>query len=337
MSGRYSTDGVDTSVKLIRTVATRTMCWKFRVWGFGEAVALRGLYQASSVTGDPAFRDHADALLEGYVNRGVGISAEEHIAPGFELLLLYQRTGDERYVHAAQKLAALHASFAIVRGARVHRADLPGWRRQIWVDCMDAEPPFLALLGRVTDDPKHFDQAAAEIAGYARLLQDEDTGLFFHGFEEACGTNGQLWARGNGWALMGLVEVLKLLPKEHYLYRELNERLVRLCRALKSYQDASGLWHTVITNHDTYLESTLAVMTAYSLREAFEHAVLDRTEFGHVEGEARAAAMRHISDDGALNLVTDATPVGELKMYATRPFGVFPWGQGPLLLLLAQS
>ncbi len=85
------------------------MRWKFRIWGFGEAIALRGLYQAASVTGDSTYRDHVDALLEVYVNRGVGMSAEEHIAPGSELLLLYERTGDERYLGAAQKLAALHA------------------------------------------------------------------------------------------------------------------------------------------------------------------------------------------------------------------------------------
>jgi unsaturated rhamnogalacturonyl hydrolase len=314
------------------------MGWKFRIWGFGEAIALRGLYQATSITGDSIFRDHVDGLLEVYVNRGVGISAEEHIAPGTELLLLYQRTGDERYVRAAQKLAALHASFSIgPSGARIHRADLPGWRRQIWVDCMDAEPPFLALLGRVTGNCKFFDQAASEILGYARLLQDEETGLFFHGFEEACGRNGQIWARGNGWALMGLVEVLKLLPKKHSHYDELSERLVRTFRALARYQHSSGLWHTVVANQDTYLESTLAVMTAYSLREAFKAELIDESEFREVEQQARAASMRLITEDGALNLVTDATPVAELKMYATRPFGIYPWGQGPLLLMLAQS
>ena len=273
-------DAVNTQVELIRTVAAQTLRWKFRIWGFGEAIALRGLYQAASVTGDSSFRDHVDALLEVYVNRGVGMSAEEHVAPGSELLALYQRTGEERYLHAAQKLAALHSSFSIgSSGARIHRADLPGWRRQIWVDCMDAEPPFLALLASVTGDGKWFDQAASEILGYARLLQDEETGLFFHGFEEACGRNGQIWARGNGWALMGLVEVLKLLPKEHSHYHELSERLVRTCRALARYQHSSGLWHTVVVNPDTYLESTLAVMTAYSLREAFKSGLIDESEF----------------------------------------------------------
>jgi hypothetical protein len=78
-------------------------------------------------------------------------------------------------------------------------------------------------------------------------------------------------------------------------------------------------------------------MTAYSLREAFKAELIDESEFREVEQQARAASMRLITEDGALNLVTDATPVAELKMYATRPFGIYPWGQGPLLLMLAQS
>jgi len=202
---------------------------------------------------------------------------------------------------------------------------------------MDAEAPFLARLGKITNDENYFNQATDELKAYARLLQDEETGLFHHGYEEACGVNGQMWARGNGWALMGLVETLAVLPAQHHSSTELRERLHRLCRGLAAHQHAEGLWHTVITNDETYLESTLAVMTAYALREAFEHGLLKRGEFGEVERRARVAALKCVADDGALRLVSDATPVGELKMYATRIFGVFPWGQGPLLLMLSQK
>ena len=331
-------DAINTQVELIRTVAAQTLRWKFRIWGFGEAIALRGLYQAASVTGDSSFRDHVDALLEVYVNRGVGMSAEEHIAPGSELLVLYQRTGEERYLQRsaeARGIAFLVFNWQLGRAHTPSRftgvasSDLGGLH-----GCGAAIPCFAR---QVTGDGKWFDQAASEILGYARLLQDEETGLFFHGFEEACGRNGQIWARGNGWALMGLVEVLKLLPKEHSHYDELSERLVRACRALARYQHSSGLWHTVVVNPDTYLESTLAVMTAYSLREAFKAELIDESEFREVEQQARAASLRLITEDGALDLVTDATPVAELKMYATRPFGIYPWGQGPLLLMLTQS
>jgi hypothetical protein len=44
-----------------------------------------------------------------------------------------------------------------------------------------------------------------------------------------------------------------------------------------------------------------------------------------------------VAPDGRLQLVSDATPVGAHVVYATRPFGTFPWGQGPLLRALSQE
>jgi unsaturated rhamnogalacturonyl hydrolase len=55
------------------------------------------------------------------------------------------------------------------------------------------------------------------------------------------------------------------------------------------------------------------------------------------ERKARAAMHSQVAPDGALQLVSDATPVGARAVYATRPFGTFPWGQGPLLLALCQE
>ncbi len=59
-----------------------------------------------------------------------------------------------------------------------------------------------------------------------------------------------------------------------------------------------------------------------------------------IENAVRAAleAVRlQVSGNGALGLVSEATPVGQFSTYATRPFGVFPWGQGPLLLMECES
>ena len=326
---------------MLQQVADYTRRWPFRMWGFGEGVALRGLLAAHRVTGDAKYFDFVRDLLRAYVARGVKKSNEEHIAPGTELLLVYEKRGESYFLEAARQLAALNASFPQnTFGARMHRPDMSGWRKQIWVDCLDVDAPFLVRLGRLTGDESYVLQGL-EILGYTRALQvqgkEEFAGLFWHGYEVDCGTNGQLWARGNGWALMGLVETLKLLPEASAARTELVERLQRLCQALKRYQHVDGLWHTVITQSRTYLESTLAVMTAFALREGFDASLLDENSFGEMEGKARAAAKRCINEEGALALVSDATPIGELNMYATRPFGVFPWGQGPLLLMLAQE
>jgi unsaturated rhamnogalacturonyl hydrolase len=319
----------------LRAAVGGAMRWNYRVWGFGEAIALRGLLRASDVLGDPAPFGFVHGILRSWLGRGVARTNEDHVGAGRELLELHRRTGDAQFLEAAGKLAALNESFpAGPNGARYHRGDTPGWRWQIWVDCMDVDGPFLAALAQATGEERYFDQAVGELLGYARTLQ-ADSGLFFHGFERDCGRNGELWARGNGWALMGLVDTLVLLPRSHAAWSELQQRTVALVDALAHAQDSSGLWRTVIDDPATYLDSTLATMFAYAVREGVKHGVLPSR---HVEAERKArAAMHGQVTDGALQRVSDATPVGARSVYATRPFGVFPWGQGPLLLAMCQE
>jgi rhamnogalacturonyl hydrolase YesR len=200
---------------------------------------------------------------------------------------------------------------------------------------MDVDGPFLAALAHATGEDEYFDQAVGELLGYARTLQS-GSGLLFHGFERHCGTNGELWARGNGWALMGLVDTLIQLPRSHPAWSELQQRTIALTDALAATQHPSGMWHTVIDDPDTYLESTLATMAAYALHEALEHGVLETSHVEQMERRARAAMHAQVQE-GTLQLVSDATPVGARSVYATRPFGTFPWGQGPLLLALCQE
>lgn len=321
----------------LRAVAAATMRWNYRVWGFGEAIALRGLLRAGDALGDPSPEAFVHGVLRSWLGRGVARTNEDHVGAGRELLELHRRTGDAQFLDAARKLAALNASFpAGPNGERYHRGDTPGWRWQIWVDCMDVDGPFLAALALATGEDRYFDQAVGELLGYARTLQGND-GLLFHGFERDCGPNGELWARGNGWALMGLIDTLALLPRSHGAWTELQQRTVALADALARSQDASGMWRTVINDSATYLESTLATMAAYALREAFEHNVLDPSRYAEMERRARAAMYSQIAPNGTLQRVSDATPVGARVVYATRPFGVFPWGQGPLLLALHQE
>jgi unsaturated rhamnogalacturonyl hydrolase len=321
----------------LSAVAAVAMLWNYRVWGFGEAIALRGLLAAGDTLGDPAPLGFVHGILRTWLGRGVARSNEDHVGAGRELLDLYRRTGDDQFLDAARRLAALNASFPTgPNGLRYHRGDTPGWRWQIWVDCMDVDGPFLASLAHATGEERYFDQAVGELLGYARTLQ-ADNGLLFHGFERECGTNGELWARGNGWALMGLVDTLILLPRSHAAWTELHQRTVALADALAVAQHSSGLWHTVLNDSETYLESTLATMAAYALREGIAHGVLEASRHGPMELKARTAMHEQIAPDGRLQLVSDATPVGARAVYATRPFGTFPWGQGPLLLALCQE
>lgn len=319
---------------LVRAVAARTMHWPFRMWAFGESVALRGLLAASRATGDREPLGFVRALLRSYVGRGVGRSPEEHVAPGTELLLLHALDRDDAWLDAARALANLYSSAPMgPHGVRYRRPDLPGWRRQIWVDSMNGAPPFLTRLARVTGDESYATEAVRELIGYTRLLQHERSGLLVHGSEETCGTNGQYWARGNGWAVLGLIETLTFLPHGTPFADELRQRLDALLDGLAARQRASGLWPTVLDRPETPIESSLAAMTVCAIDLGRSAALLGE-RYGPMRDRARTAVLERVSPEGELALVSDATPIGDLQMYVTRPFGIFPWGQGPLLMML---
>ena len=197
----------------LRKVADATMRWNFRVWGFGEAIALRGLLRAGDLLGDSEPFGFVHGILRGWLGRGVAKTNDDHVSAGRELIELHRRTGDPQFLELGAAVGGaecrlpdrpLRRALSPDRHARVAVADLGrlhGRRRPV--------------SGRTRSGDRrgrYFDQAAEELLGYARALQDE-SGLFYHGYERDCGRNGQLWARGNGWALMGLVDTLALLPR----------------------------------------------------------------------------------------------------------------------------
>jgi unsaturated rhamnogalacturonyl hydrolase len=184
----------------------------FYMWRFGEEIALSGLLAVSKRLGDREPAGFVTALLRAYMARGVGRTPEEHVAPARELLFLHEQTGDSDFLKAAETLAQRHlARPTNSNGARLHRWDMPGWCRQIWVDCMVLDAPFLVHFSQITGCADYRREGLARLEAYS-LLQDEETGLLRHAFEEHCGPCGQLWARGNGWALHGLVDTVVALP-----------------------------------------------------------------------------------------------------------------------------
>lgn len=317
----------------IETIAARTMAWPFRMWSFGEQIALRGLLAAATHLERRDYRQHVAALCLATIGRGVGRGSDDHLAPGSAFLELYETNGDPRYLEAARSLIEFHRGLPRnPQGALLVRAYQAGWRHQVWVDSMDIIGPLFARFGAVSGEGEPFHEAVALTLEHARLLQT-DSGLFMHGYDTHAGANGHLWARGAGWALLGMVETLALVPPEIPGRAELAERLAALLSALARTQRPSGLWTTVIDRDGSYEETTLAAMCVHGIALGERHGLVAPGAYKDMTSAALGAVRANVSPDGALGLVSEATPIGRFSTYATRPFGVFPWGQGSLLLL----
>jgi unsaturated rhamnogalacturonyl hydrolase len=320
----------EVSLQLIRSIAHQTMQYPFKVWGFGEGIALEALAEASDVTDDASYWSFILDLFDRWVSRP--LQESDHSAPGMLLLVAYERTGDARYLTCAHQLADHMLALPTHSGAALHRPQHPDYHDYLYVDCMEVDGPFLCKLAAVTDNSTLFDAGAAQVLAYARLLQDDDTGLFYHQYNQSTkAVNGAFWGRGNGWALLGLLKTLMLLPTTHSDYSETRQRFEYLANALIGLQAASGGWHTVLDRPDSYEETSLPAMFGYGLLKAFKLNLLDRDVTAIVERAWHAAgdSIR----DGRLTGVSIATPPGNAEHYAQIAVGEgFPWGQGPLLL-----
>jgi unsaturated rhamnogalacturonyl hydrolase len=323
---------------LIDRVAAVTRRLRFKRWGFGESIAMHALLAAGGEA-----RACAAGLIRAWARTAPGLAGDPlaHVAPGVPLLELYRLTADEHLVTRAGALAAVLEHAPVGRyGARIHRPDLPGWDREIWVDCMHLDGPFLALLAQLDHDHHWADLGAELLLTHGRVLQDERSGLFAHGFDDATGKSNQVfWGRGQGWALLGLVDTLAALPNGHAAAGEITQRLLALADGLShtEAEAAPGCWHTVVDAAETYLEPSVGAFVALGVGLAVDRQLLPGS-MRELAQRALAATVAGIDASGHLTGVSDATPVGaNTEHYGVRKRGVHAWGQGPALLALVRA
>ena len=208
----------------------------------------------------------------------------------------------------------------------------------IFVDPLHFDPPFLVHLGALTGSPDLVDAGAAQAVALVELLQD-DSGAFWHFFLERTGSRyGLGWGRGQGWALLGLVDVLECLPSAHPGREPLVSALIRLADALCATQQRR---RQLVRRH---------------LRPRLGPGELDRRLRGRRPGPRRgprACSSPVISTRRGLRGRAPPPawpPSGALEgvsanvwactapwHYANVPLGAMvPWGQGPLLLAAAE-
>lgn len=316
---------------LIDRIGDATARFPYRTWGFGESIAMEGLLAAGG-----RHRAFARALIASWAraDRPLRDDPLAHVTPGVPLLLLHEENPDPVVWNRILELeAVLSNTERGGAGARIHRPDLAGWEDEVWVDCMHLDGPFLARLGRLTNDPARIDLAVELLLGHARVLQDEGSGLFSHGFDDASGKPNRVhWGRGQGWALLGLDDTLHAIPREHPGAGEIQQRLTALVAGLARCERQPGAWSTVVDRPASYAEASVSAFAALGIRRAIARGFVP-ADYEPVVQRAWNTTIEHLSPDGKMLDVSDATPVGtDAPHYNARPLGQHPWGQGPALL-----
>ncbi|WP_211228357.1 glycoside hydrolase family 88 protein [Paenibacillus pinihumi] len=237
-----------------------------------------------------------DAVVRQDQSGRLGVTGDEKAVTdaasnGEPVLFAYNRTGDEKYKQAALQMAdyLLHTAPRAENGALSHL----NHKSQVWVDSFYMAPPFLSAAG-------HHEEAVAQIERFRELLLIKDKGMYGHIWDdgEKRFQRADCWGVGNGWAAAGLVRVIRSLPEtmsadKQRLIGYLNELLEKCMR----YQRDDGLFHDVLDNPDTFVETNAAQMFAYAIYSGVKAGWVDAGYLDHAD-KIRSAAHTKVDEFG---------------------------------------
>ena len=336
----------------VQSAADRLCTYPFAVWHYGDSIGFEGLLAATDMLGDARYEGFVHGAVKAWIPRARPYREIDNTAPGYAMCLLYERTGDEAVLEACLELAEFLTARRTLEGVYVafERAPLrapygdatlppdelalledPG--AGVFVDCLHFDAPFLTKLGRIANDERLVEAGVGQALALTAVLQQPD-GLFAHFFLERTGqTYGHGWGRGQGWALLGLLDVLEHLPDGHPEEGTLRAALVRLVDALVRTQEPDGHWPTPISDRTSFHETTTASFAAAGFARGVALGLLDATVTEAAE-RAWQASLASISVDGSTIGVSAALwACTAPSHYAAAPVGFqVPWGAGPFLV-----
>ncbi|MGC3995278.1 MAG: glycoside hydrolase family 88 protein [Propionicimonas sp.] len=310
-------------------------------WEWTHGIGLYGIWQYWDQTGDTRMRDIIDEWFAARLAEGTTKNVNT-MSPFLTLAHRYEETGDRTLLPWLDSWAewAMRAMPRTPHGGMQHITLAEENHHQLWDDTLMMTVLPLAKIGLLLDRPAYVKEATFQFLTHVAYLMDRETGLWFHGwtFEGHHNFARARWARGNSWLTMVVPDFLELLdlPADDPVRRFLVEVLDAQVSALADLQDASGLWHTLLDDPDSYLEASATAGFAYGILKAVRKGYLD-ARYAEVAERAVRAIIANISADGELEQVSFGTGMGpDLDFYRTIPRTSMPYGQAMAILCLAE-
>lgn len=254
---------------------------------------------------------------------------------------LYEWTHDSKYKHTALEIGKwlLEEAPRTREGAYEHTVtENSQFPEQIWADTVFMAVMFLARLARMTRSTDYAKEALHQLLLHLRYLQDDETGVLFHGWNCASGDHmsAARWTRANAWIVLAAPEIIAYTEGLANVPDEILIRYNLLVQAALRYQDTDGLWSTVMDQPNYYKEISGSAGIACGLAVAVRNRLLDDSYLDSVK-LAVSGILNHIENHGEVTGVSGGTPVLEsIEQYNRIRRRPTLYGQGLTLMLLAE-
>ncbi len=310
-------------------------------WEWPQGVALFAMYQYYSMTGKTEMLAYLIDWFDSHLKKGLPDINVNTTCPMLTLTYLYEETENEEYLPYLDQWCDDVMS-------RMPRTVEQGFQHvtsdflndgQLWDDTLYMTVLFIARMGVLKKDDKLKEESIRQFLVHLKYLTDTETGLFFHGWDfNGCHNFANaLWGRGNSWYTAGLVDYLAMIDLQEGVRDYLISTLERQVQTLGELQDESGLWHTILNDKETYLETSASSGFAYGVLKAVREGLLPQ-KYEKIGLKAVGGVLQQIDEKGVVHGVSWGTPVfyslEEYNQVGCRPM---PYGQSMALLMLTES
>jgi unsaturated rhamnogalacturonyl hydrolase len=309
------------------------------LWDWSQGVGLYGIWRLYKATGKKEYLDY----LYGWYDRHIRESSVKNVnyaAPMLTLVSMSQDLDDLRHLPLIKEFCGWieHDLLRTEMEGFAHTTAARNNENQLWVDTLFMCGLFYAKAGLLLDTREYFDETVYQYLLHTQFLSDPATGLWRHGWSFSTKNHaaGALWGRGNGWACATGADLCEMAEGKSPSERLIRNNFKRQCRGLLERQDASGLWHTLIDDPDSYLESSASAAIAYGFLKGARLGILG-AEYAASGKAAVSALLERINDKGELSDVSSGTPVfATLDEYRNVPIRQRSYGQSLAMIALSE-
>jgi len=252
-------------------------------WTYDQDVILQGIQGLWKATGDGKYFKYIQKSMDFFLDETGNIRTYQfdhltldNIAPGRDMLLLYNVTGNKKYLNAVKTLRSqLNSQPRTHEGGFWHKKIYPD---QMWLDGLYMAEPFYTEYAKTFHEDSDCNDIAKQFILMETKARDKKTGLLYHGYDASkkekwankqTGLSPNFWGRAMGWYGMGLVDVLENFPKDNQHRKELIDILNRFATAVAKVQDKkTGLWWDILNmpgKEKNYVEASASCMFVYAL------------------------------------------------------------------------
>jgi rhamnogalacturonyl hydrolase YesR len=263
-----------------------------------QGCAAQAIYEYEGLT-DEVLRLCEAAVMRSSEDGRVGVmekneAVDDPAAIGETLVLAAAATKQPHLSTAATKLYEyLKYKAPKTSDGILHHFDGDWAKGQIWVDANYMAPPFLCSYGDV-------EEAMKQLRGYRKYLYHEEKQLLSHIWDDKnkCFGRADFWGVGNGWTVAGLTRVIAMLGEAHHEDKQyLITYLTDLLEGCLKYQREDGFFHDVLDDPDSFVETNVGQMIAYSIYRGVKAGYLSVDYLSYAD-KARAAAYSKVDDYG---------------------------------------